>query len=61
MRDLYLALSKPVEMRVGISRVKSDSNGMKTDILIPIIQNSYQCWVLTLLNYNYLKINAFNE
>ena len=60
VRNLYLALLKPVEMRVGANRVKSDSHGMGIGISILFIQNSYQYGILTLLNYNYLKINEFN-
>lgn len=61
VRNLYLALLKPVEMRVGANRVKSDSHGMGIGISILFIQNSYQYGTLTLLNYNYLKINEFND
>ena len=61
VRNLYPALLKPVEMRVGANRVKSDSHGMGIGISILFIQNSYQYGILTLLNYNYLKINEFKD
>ncbi len=34
VRNLYLALLKPVEMRVGANRVQSDSHGMGIGISI---------------------------
>jgi hypothetical protein len=61
VRNLYPALLKPVEMRVGANRVKSDSHGMGIGISILSIQNSYQYGISTLLNCNYLKINEFND
>jgi len=61
VRNLYLAFLKPVEMRVGANRVKSDSHGMGIGISTLSIQNSFQYGILILLNYNYLKINEFND